>query len=748
MSRQFLRAVAFPALLCASLAVAATPEDSDDWPKQIDLPDGTVVLYQPQPESLKGTALTGQAAFSSTPKGKTQPTFGALWFTAVVSSDRDRQMLDVHSIKVNQVRLPEAKAEDQQRIASAVEQAVPTWGLSIPLRVVTAALAQLQVEQTKAEDLKADPPKILFASQPTVLVVLDGQPVLRNIEDSPIQSVINTPFPLFFDPGSKTYFLTNGALWYQTANLQGSWQQIQQPPPPVATVLAKGGKDDQSAPSPENVPPPAIRVATEPTELIVTDGQPNLAPVSGTQLLYVTNTENDVFRDIQSQRLFLVVSGRWYSAPSFEGPWTFVPSNALPSEFAAIPPWSQKGDVLAYVSGTDQAKEAVLDTQIPQTAAIKRAAPGPTVNYDGQPDFQPVQGTAMTYAVNTPSSVLHIQGRYYSCVDGVWYVGPSPQGPWIVADATPPDLQQIPPSSPVYNVKFVTVYQATPEVVYVGYTPGYLGSYVWNGAVVYGTGWYYPPYVSRVIYVPRPLTWGLRVSYSPWTGWGYGVGWTSGFLWYGTHWGGAYYRPPWRPAWGGGWYGPGGYRPIYRPPPRPYPGRPNPPRPVYAYPPRPVGNLYARPSVAHNVIGPRPVSPAAVRPPAPRPINKPNNVYTDRDGNIYRHDKGNWQQRDRQTWKPAPVPSAPTTPGGPVARPMPVPATPGAPRPVPGPSTPVARPTPIPTRPSPVPSTRPAPTPIEGDYRARVMGNQRAAEFRPAPTSKPANRPAPKPQKR
>ena len=736
MSRS-LRVVALPVLLLASLAMAASPEDSEDWPKQIDLPDRTVVLYQPQPESLKGPTLTGQAAFSSTPKSSNQPTFGALWFTASVSSDRDRQMLDIHSVKVNQVRLPDAQVDDQQRIATAVEQAVPTWGLAIPLSVVTAGLAQLQEGQAKAEDLKAEPPKIVFASEPTVLVVLDGQPVLRPIEDSPIQSVINTPFPLFFDPASKTYYLTNGALWYQTRDLLGGWDLIPQPPPAVAAVLAKGGKDDQSAPAPENAKPPSIRVATEPTELIVADGQPNFAPLTGTQLLYVTNTESEVFRDIETQKVFVVLSGRWYSAPGFGGPWTFVASNALPPEFASIPSWSPKAEVLAYVSGTEQAKEAVLDTQIPQTAAIKRDAPGPAVNYDGQPDFQPVQGTSMTYAVNTPSSVLYIQGRYYNCADGVWYVAPGPQGPWAVADVTPPDIQQIPPSSPVYNVKYVTVYQTTPEVVYVGYTPGYLGSYVWNGAVVYGTGWYYRPYVSRVVYVPRPFTWGLRVSYSPWTGWGYGVGWTSGFLWYGAHWGGTYYRPPWRPAWGGGWYGPGGYRPIYRPVARAIPGRPVPPRPIYAYPPRSVGNLYARPSVVHNVVGPRPGGPvAAPRPQAPRPVNRlPNNVYTDRNGNIYRHDNnGAWQQRDRQGWKPAPAPS---TPAGPVTRPAPGSPSPGGPVARPGP-------TPMPTTPRPQgPGSRPAPSPIERDYRARVAGNQRAAELRPQ-AQKPQK--APKPQ--
>jgi hypothetical protein len=37
---------------------------------------------KPQPDTLAGNALSGRAAFSLTPKGKTEPVFGALWFTS------------------------------------------------------------------------------------------------------------------------------------------------------------------------------------------------------------------------------------------------------------------------------------------------------------------------------------------------------------------------------------------------------------------------------------------------------------------------------------------------------------------------------------------------------------------------------------------------------------------------------------------------------------------------------------------
>ncbi len=751
-----LLAVALVAQLAATRLAGAAPDATTDWPRRIDSAAGTIVVYEPQPEALQGSTLSGRAAFSLTPNGKTEPIFGAFWFTSNVNIDRDQRVVQVLGVKVARLRLPDATENDEQHFAADIEREAPKWDLSLSLDGLTAALAQVQDERKASDDLQAAPPKILVASQPTVLVVLDGQPIRKPIENSGIESVVNTPYPLFFDPTAQRYYLTNGAIWYQTADLlAGPWEVIPKPPPEVAAVVLRGDKEDQSAPPPSDSPPPAILVVTEPTELLVTNGVPNFAPLNGTQLLYVTNSEDNIFRDVASQKLFIVLAGRWYSSTGFAGPWTFVRSDQLPPDFARIPATSPKGDVLAFVSGTTQAKEAIIDAQIPQTAEVKRDAPAPSVQYDGQPNFQPIPSTSMSYAVNSASSVLLIDGAYYACVNAVWYVAPGPQGPWAVATSVPQAVQTIPPASPVYNVKYVTIYQATPQVVYVGYTPGYVGCYTWNGAVVYGTGYVYPAYVSPVVYYPRPVTWGFSVHYNPWTGWSYGVGVSAGFLSFGTTWGGAYYRPPWRPPYGGGWYGPGGYRPPpyygpgygYRPPPgyRPpagyppggYPGG----RPPYGgYPGGrpPQASLYQRPGTSNAVVAPRPAQPSNTgRPATARPM--PNNVYADKNGNVMRQQaNGSWQQRDNSGWKPA----GGTSPaGGNAARPSPgTPSSPGAPSTRPSPSpTQAARPSPGGTpaapaqRPASAPAARPAaPSNIQPDYQARQRGNERNQSYQSA----------------
>src|SRR4029450_12056874 len=71
--------------------------------------------------------------------------------------------------------------------------------------------------------------------------------------------------------------------------------------------------------------PPTILVATEPTELIVTQGEPNFVPIDGTQLLYASNTTGHVFKHLGDQNTYVLVTGRWFRAASLTGTWTFVP---------------------------------------------------------------------------------------------------------------------------------------------------------------------------------------------------------------------------------------------------------------------------------------------------------------------------------------------------------------------------------------------------------------------------------------
>jgi hypothetical protein len=124
----------------------------------------------------------------------------------------------------------------------------------------------------------------------------------------------------------------------------------------------------------------------------------------------------------------------------------------------------------------------------------------------------------MSYAVNTNDQVIQVGAKYYVLQDGVWFVGDSPEGPFVVAQAVPEEIYTIPPSSPVYNVTYVRIYETEPDAVWYGYTMGYLTGFLAWGVFVYGTGWYYRPWYRpgiRPIYFPRPVTYGIGAFYNP-----------------------------------------------------------------------------------------------------------------------------------------------------------------------------------------------------------------------------------------
>ena len=189
-------------------------------------------------------------------------------------------------------------------------------------------------------------------------------------------------------------------------------------------------------------------------------------------------------------------------------------------------------EVLASVPGTPEAEDAVLLAQVPTTAVVKRAGAQAQakVEYNGAPQFAPIEGTTLSYATNADADVIRVEQLYYLCLNAIWFSSSSPTGPWTVVSAVPEVIYTIPPSSPVYHVTYVKVEGSTPEEVTCSYTAGYSGAYIAGAAagaaLVWGTGYYYPPYIypgTVPVYRPYYATYGVAAAYYPYSG-AYAVG--------------------------------------------------------------------------------------------------------------------------------------------------------------------------------------------------------------------------------
>ncbi|MFC2085697.1 hypothetical protein ACFLRO_00640 [Bacteroidota bacterium] len=638
------------------------------WPSVIQVDSGLVTFYQPQVDSMNGQRLYARAAVSYK-ETDGQPLFGIALFESRIEVDRDARTVTLVDLTVTSARFHGKDADFAQPLDKLVQSQVPTLDVVLSLDELLTSVAAAEELRKPADDFKTEPPAIVYSDRPALLVLIDGEPVFTDIENSSVKAVINTPYPLLKD-GASYYLNAATDVWYRSSSVTGPWQfdaatpkNIKDlvPPPTGDEVVDVEGTDGSPSEPSEPITAanaPDIVVATKPTELLVTEGPPEYEPVTG-NLKGITNSDNNVFYDSQTLLYYVVLSGRWYQSGAIAGPYTYIASDALPTDFANIPNDSDYNTVRANVAGTDEAREAIVDSYIPQTAAVERGEVKLDVEYDGDPKFEPVEDTSLEYAVNTGDSIIKSESRFYLVRDGVWYISSGPNGPWEVSDHAPAGVENIPPSNPTYNVKYVYVYESTPEVVYVGYTPGYYGSYVYGPTIVYGTGWYYHPWVTPYYYYPHYPTWGMHVSYNPWTGWGVGMSWSSGPFRFSFYSGGYWHHRH-------GWYHPPyGYHRRYPSHHHHHPNnryrapsqranvarstRPSnrPAQPGARPATRPSGgNAGARPATR-----PTTGSGGAATRPSTRPSTRDNNVYAGKDGNVYRKDNnGGWSKNSGGSW--------------------------------------------------------------------------------------------------
>ena len=762
-------------LLLVAVPVPAQEEEEKTWPRVMEGGGFTITMYQPQLDSWKDDVFESRAAVS-VQEGDGAPVFGAVWITARADVDRDERIVDFVDIKIPTVAFPEASEEDQRKLAEFLEREIPKWDLTVELDRLVPMLENAEVAGPEQAELNHTPPEIIVTYVPAVLILVDGEPRMEEIENSMLERVVNTPYVIV--KYKSTYYLASDTMWFDAPAVMGPWSEAHSLPKDVQKIddeLKKQSAENGTS-APEDTGDddrvPEMVVSTEPAELIFIDGKPEFTPLQTGEIMVVSNTDSDLVFEIASQHYYVLLSGRWYRTKDLDsGSWTWVANDQLPDEFAEISPDSEVGYLRASIAGTEEAREALLEQSVPQTAAVKTTAGASfNVEYDGKPQFKPIDGTGMTFAVNTSAAVIFSGGRYYACDQGVWYDSPSATGPWTVSKHVPDEIYTIPPSNPHYNATYVKVYDSTPEVVYVGYTPGYTSSYVSHGCVVYGTGWWYRPYWWGPRYYPYPSTWGFHVRWNPWYGWSFGLSYSTGRFtfsigfggWgrygYGGWWGPAHYRPYPRYGYGAGYRA--GYRHGYRHGYRQAAAAGSRPRPTPYGGSGPSNNIYSRPGNADRVAktqdrGTR-QQPTVAR-------DRANNVYTDRSGNVYRrNENGSWDRHDKGGWSKTDTPSAGTRPStGDRTRPSTGTQPSTGSRPSTGPSTGTRPSTPPSTgaRPSTLPSTgsRPSTLPSTGarpsigsmpstgsslnrDYNARQRGSTRTHQYNTG--GRPSSRPS------
>ena len=675
-----LRTNAAPATFQQSIArSSAAPAMTDKgWPRGYSLPsEAQLVIYQPQIASWENQKhLVALTAVSFVAKGEQKPALGTIKLEADTDVALEPRLVRFTNLKITETSFQTLSKDQTREITSEIEKNLPAEERVIALDRVLAYVDKSTINPRNVSGLASDPPRIVLTQSPSILLSFDGEPIWSPIKDNELKFAVNTNWDVFQHAPTGLYYLRNENTWLRATDLNGYWSAAGKLPDSFNKLPDDENWKDvrASLPGATIKSPPKVYVTKDPSELILIAGEPKYEPVPNTGLLWISNTESDLFRLGKDGPVYYLVAGRWFTAPGLGGHWTFATPN-LPEDFKRISLEHPRSRVLASVPGTQQAAEAVLLAQIPQVARVnKKEVTAPEVAFNGEPQFDAIKGTGLLRAGNTDKEIIKVGDNYYMCYQGVWFMANDAKGPWAIATSVPAEIYEIPASSPAHSVTYVTVQdedESDDWVTYASYA-GYTGLMIGWGCAVWGTGWYYPPYYwyggYYPIYYPYWRTYGYGAWYNPYTG----IYGTAGRI-YGPYGGvgyGARYNPATgtyaRGAFAYGPYGARGAATAY-----------NPRTGAFAST-RQGSNVYGSWGSTHVQRGDDWVNTKRFTNSAGNTTrvtrgdqggmisrrgpdgggfvgSKGDNVYAGRDGNVYRRDQsGNWQKWDNGSWESRP----------------------------------------------------------------------------------------------
>ncbi|HTY59673.1 MAG TPA: hypothetical protein VMF59_12700, partial [Bacteroidota bacterium] len=181
-------------LIVLTLILAAATAYAADWPREIGSSQGLITIYEPQITAFDGNSMNARAAISITPSGENAPIFGAVWLDCRVLTDRPTRTVRILDLKVKQIRFPNRPEGETAAISSSLEDEIPRWDMTFSLDELMESLDTAQKEKENARDIDVAPPKIIVMEHPAVLVLIDGEPVLTDVEGTNLRRVANTPY--------------------------------------------------------------------------------------------------------------------------------------------------------------------------------------------------------------------------------------------------------------------------------------------------------------------------------------------------------------------------------------------------------------------------------------------------------------------------------------------------------------------------------------------------------------------------
>jgi hypothetical protein len=206
------------------------------WPRTFTADGHDMAVFQPQISTWKANQLAGRFAVGVRSTGSKDEAYGVVSFTARTEIDKLNRLVTLEDLEIGKVNFPTQSAKEPEYLA-LLKKHSPKKAKTIPLDHLESVfvLSSEAAKQTEVA-VKNDPPLIIYTTQPAVLVLVDGPPMLKPL-DKVYDRVINTRAVLLLNKLNSKYYCYAARRWYNAHSIEGPFKPDPDPPADIRPAL-------------------------------------------------------------------------------------------------------------------------------------------------------------------------------------------------------------------------------------------------------------------------------------------------------------------------------------------------------------------------------------------------------------------------------------------------------------------------------------------------------------------------------
>lgn len=198
------------------------------WPQTIEAGEATFTLHQLQADRVADDALEGRAGVTVHRRGEKEPTFGVIFFRARIAAHDTR--LDLEQIETTKGSFPWER--DGGAALLALLRASAPHAATLPLVSVKSSPAVIQAPRALfvPPPVSKPEPRVISPRGATILVLVDGDYVIRPVPGTAVLRVMNTRSLFLQDSATSRFYLPMANQWLVANAPNGKWSVARKVP--------------------------------------------------------------------------------------------------------------------------------------------------------------------------------------------------------------------------------------------------------------------------------------------------------------------------------------------------------------------------------------------------------------------------------------------------------------------------------------------------------------------------------------